>query len=68
MVKANHALSNSALLVNKNKSVYPRQEFISLCDGKLLLKLGVIYKIAVAAMATFHKFSAKMTSKIFKML
>ena len=53
-------------LIGKNKTVYPRQEFISLCHDKLLLKFGANYKIAVAALATFHTFSAKMKSKFFK--
>ena len=39
----------SGLLVGKKKSVYPRQEFISLCHGKLLLKFGANYKIAVSS-------------------
>lgn len=58
----------SGLLVGKNKSVYPRQEFISLCHGKLLLNLARITKLPETAMATFNTFSAKMRSKFFKML
>ena len=56
----------SGLLVDKNKSVYPHQEFTSLCRGKLLLKFCANYKIAVAAMATFRTSQCQDGIEVFK--